>query len=68
MKPLIKPEIGRRIRERREQLGWTQQQLSDRLKTSQPRLSLYESGHNLTVATLQHIADTMFIDLSDLIR
>jgi len=67
MKAAIKPEIGRRIRERREQLGWTQQQTADRLGTSQPRLSLYESGHNLTVATLQHIASSMFVEVSELL-
>ena len=68
MKAAINPEIGRRIKERREQLGWTQMQLAERLATSQPRLSLYESGHNLTVATLQRIAETMFIDLSELTK
>jgi transcriptional regulator with XRE-family HTH domain len=68
MKPLINREIGRRIQERREQLGWTQQLLADRLGTSQPRLSLYESGHNLTVATLRRIAECMSIELSELTK
>jgi transcriptional regulator with XRE-family HTH domain len=37
---------GRRIAERRIQLGMSQEELGDRVGTSQKQISRYENGHN----------------------
>jgi transcriptional regulator with XRE-family HTH domain len=37
-------KLGEHIRYYRQQLGWTQQQLADRLRVSRPVLSRWETG------------------------
>jgi transcriptional regulator with XRE-family HTH domain len=41
---LSRTEIGLRIRERRRELGYSQQQLAERMGATQPRISAWEKG------------------------
>lgn len=62
----INPEIGRRIRARREELGYTLQQLADRMNTDPAWVSRCESGNNMTIRTLERFCKELRIKLSEL--
>jgi transcriptional regulator with XRE-family HTH domain len=62
----ISPAIGRRLRARREELGYTQSQLSERMNTDSAWISRCESGKNLTIQTLERFAKELRIKLSEL--
>jgi transcriptional regulator with XRE-family HTH domain len=48
--------VGRRIAEIREELGWTQQQAAEKLKMPVNNLQRMEMGMNLTIRTLVRLA------------
>ncbi len=49
-------DVGRRISEVREQLGWTQQEAAEKIRMPLKNLQKYEQGANLTLRTLSRIA------------
>jgi transcriptional regulator with XRE-family HTH domain len=67
MKHPINPAIGRKLRNRREELGYTQQQLADRMNTAPSWISRCESGSNLTVQTLERFSQALRIEVSELL-
>jgi transcriptional regulator with XRE-family HTH domain len=62
----INPKIGRRLRARREELGYTQQQLADRMHTDSAWISKCESGKNLTIKALERFSKELRITISEL--
>ena len=48
--------VGRRISEIREELGWTQQQAAEKLRMPVNNLQRMEMGMNLTIRTLVRMA------------
>jgi HTH-type transcriptional regulator / antitoxin HipB len=63
-------KIGRRVRQRRQDLGLTQKELADRLGITSPNITIIEHGEqNLTIRTLVKLADalgmTVVVDLVD---
>jgi transcriptional regulator with XRE-family HTH domain len=63
----INPSIGRKLRSRREELFYTQQQLADMMNTAPSWISRCESGANLTVQTLERFSKHLRIELSKLL-
>jgi transcriptional regulator with XRE-family HTH domain len=63
----INPAIGRKLRNLREERGYTQQQLSDRMNTAPSWISRCESGANLTVQTLERFAKELRVDITELL-
>lgn len=61
-------ELGRIIKERRKELGLTQEELAEKTGTSQPYISELEKGKkdNPTVATLTKLAEVLKINLEEL--
>ena len=58
--PTMGEEIGQRIKERRERLGLTQQQLGDKIHRSREYISKWESGERgLKVEDLVSIANVL---------
>ena len=56
---------GEMVRERREELGWTQTRLAEAAGTGQALVSRVESGRvNPTVELLARLADAMQAELS----
>ena len=57
-------EMGRRIRERRDKLKLTQEELGEKLGVSFQQVQKYEKGTNrVSAARLQIIADTLGVDV-----
>ncbi len=44
MEKHLKEEVGKKLKERREQLGLTQQQVADKLNVAQPIYQRFEKG------------------------
>jgi transcriptional regulator with XRE-family HTH domain len=62
---VVYPSIGTRIKQAREELGITQQELAARLGCTQAALSNYELGkRRLYLANLEQIASTLGKPLS----
>ncbi len=57
-------DVGRMVRELRERRSMTQRELATEMKTAQSVISRIEAGSNLTIDTLQAVADAMSADLS----
>ena len=61
-------EIGKRIRDAREQAGLTGEQLADRLGIGQSSISRWENAHyRITLPTLVKIANALDVSLDELI-
>ena len=61
-------EIGKRIRDAREQAGLTGEQLADRLGIGQSSISRWENAHyRITLSTLVKIANALDVSLDELI-
>jgi transcriptional regulator with XRE-family HTH domain len=61
-------ELGRRVRERRRDLGLSQMALADRIGLHFTFVSTVERGErNLSLASLLAIADGLGMDLSELV-
>jgi len=57
-----------RIRERRKQLGLSQEELAARLELDQKQISKWENGHgNPTAQTLIHLAQTLDVTIDWLV-
>jgi transcriptional regulator with XRE-family HTH domain len=67
MKHPINPAIGRKLRNLREDRGYTQQTLADRMNTAPSWISRCESGANLTVQTLERFAKELRVDITELL-
>lgn len=68
----VKPALailGRRIRERRQIKGWSQEELADRAKLDRSYIGGIERGErNITVLKLCQVAGALKLDLGDLMR
>jgi transcriptional regulator with XRE-family HTH domain len=59
-------EIGRKIRELRQQAGLSQERLAEMVGVSFQQLQKYESGHTtLNVLKIQQIADALKVPVTD---
>jgi len=62
-------EIGARLRRIRQQNGWTQTALAERIGMKRPQLYRYEAGLDLpNVETIVLICDTLEVKVDDLLR
>ena len=60
--------FGQKIRNRREQLGYTQAELAERLKSTQPYISRLERGNfNPSMQMIINIATTLNISIDYLL-
>ena len=68
----VKPTLGvlgRRIRERRQVKGWSQEELADRAKLDRSYIGGIERGErNITVLKLCQVAAALKLDLGSLMR
>lgn len=65
----LRRTLGRRLREHRESLGVSQEALADQLGYHRTYLGAVERGErNLTLDTLEHLADRLGVDPLDLLR
>ena len=61
--------VGRRVRERRERLGWSQRELADRAHLSVRFLAQLEHGEgNISLARFAAVADALGVEMSALLR
>lgn len=61
--------LGKNIRERRNQLGWTQATLAELVKVDVETISRIERGAIVpSILKLEHIADALNTSLADLLR
>lgn len=61
----IEQSVGARIRLRRTQLGYTQQQLAERLDVTYQQVHKYERGANrISAARLFDLSDALGVDVS----
>ena len=59
-------EVGRRIRQFRQDAGLSQEALAELVGVSFQQVQKYESGHTtLNILKLQHIADALKVQVSD---
>jgi transcriptional regulator with XRE-family HTH domain len=57
------------LKEWREKVGWTQEQLAHRVGKSKSQISRYEKGlRDPTLSSAQHLADALDIRIEDLFR
>jgi transcriptional regulator with XRE-family HTH domain len=62
-------EIGHRLRERREALGWTQAELARRCRLHRAYIGFMERGErNVSLINLRRIAKVLRLRLSDLLK
>ena len=67
--PLLRTEVGNRLREIRRESGLTQSQLSRAASIGQASLSNYENGkRDLPLATVVRLTDALGISISDLLE
>lgn len=60
----VKP-VGKKIREARKRLGWTQKKLAEKTRISQQTISLVENGHtNISLKMLKKITDALSLEIS----
>ena len=65
----IKQQVGQQIREARKAKGLTQKELGEKLGVGEPTVTNYEAGRqNLTIETLQKIADALEIKVNTLLK
>jgi transcriptional regulator with XRE-family HTH domain len=61
--------VGKRIKEEREQKGWSQADLAYRIGKDQPSINRVEKGHsNPTIFYLKEIANGLDVSLQELIK
>lgn len=64
----IKQQVGQQIREARKAKGLTQKELGEKLGVSHTTVNIYENGgQNLTLNTMQRIAQVLEIEVKDLL-
>lgn len=64
----MKKRIGRNIKEHRDRLHWTQEKLAGEAHVSPETVGRLEHGtENVTINTLQAIADAMHVTLESLL-
>lgn len=62
-------ELGRRMRERRKELGWSQRYLAEVAEMDWSYVAQVERGErNLSFLNLVRLAAALEVDLSDLVR
>jgi transcriptional regulator with XRE-family HTH domain len=62
-------EIGHRLRERREAVGWTQTELARRCRLHRAYIGFVERGErNVSLINLRRIARVLRIRLSELLK
>lgn len=60
--------IGKRIAVRRKQVGWTQEQLAERVRVDAETISRFERGANLpSLLSLERLASALSVDAGDLL-
>jgi transcriptional regulator with XRE-family HTH domain len=60
--------IGKRISDRRKSLGWTQDQLAERVRVDGETISRFERGANLpSLLTLDRLATVLRVDVGALL-
>lgn len=60
--------LGRRIKRLREQAGFSQEELADKIRLTQTSISLIETGkRGISMATLQRISSALNCKTRDLI-
>ena len=60
--------IGKRISDRRKSLGWTQDQLAERVRVDGETISRFERGVNLpSLLTLDRLATVLRVDVGNLL-
>ncbi len=60
--------LGQRLRERREEIGMTQQLLAEHAKLTQSSISMYEQGEAMpSIAALKRIAKALEVDAGHLL-
>ncbi len=60
--------LGKRIAERRKHIGWTQEQLAERMRVDAETISRFERGVNLpSLPTLERMATVLKIGFGDLL-
>jgi transcriptional regulator with XRE-family HTH domain len=63
----IRIQIGKRVAERRAELGMTQQQLAEALRVTQPKISAIEAGAaGLSLDRLYKLAEALSCTPADL--
>lgn len=69
MTEVKKDIVGRRIKQLREQQGWTQSELAKRAVMSQAAISQFEEGNRLpSMQALEKVAGAFQMDVSSLLR
>lgn len=59
--------LGERVSSRRKQLGWTQEQLAERMRVDAETISRFERGVNLpSLLTLDRLAAVLKVDIGEL--
>lgn len=65
----VKVRVGRQIRDARKEKGLTQKELGEKLGVADSVITNYESGkQNLTIETLQKIADALGIEFGTFLK
>lgn len=68
-RPDIRERFGFAVKSRREELGWTQEELADRAKIHRTYLSDIERGsRNVSIINIERIAEALKLEISDLFR
>lgn len=68
-KEQLKEKIGQRIIDLRRQKGWSQSDLARALQKDRQAIEKLENGKvNPTLFSLQHVAETLGISLSELVK
>ncbi|MFM9968364.1 MAG: helix-turn-helix domain-containing protein [Burkholderiales bacterium] len=69
MKPAVLDEIGNRIRKRRKDLGWTQEELASNADIDRSYIGGVERGErNLTFTMLCQICEALGCDVASLAK
>jgi y4mF family transcriptional regulator len=69
MEDTVLKELGNRIREKRKELGWTQEELADKADIDRSYIGGVERGErNLTFTMLCEICNALGCDVADLTK
>jgi len=61
--------LGQKIRELREEKGWSQEEFADKCGLGRAHMSLIERGkQNLTLSTLQTVCSVLGISMSGILK
>ena len=55
--------VGQRIRDARDQRGWSQTELAERCGLSRPTIARIEAGHHVRMGTLERVAQVLSLKL-----